>query len=88
MVRFETMPRRKTKIKYSRKNACKYLTPKGDISNSLQPLCYCPERDLVLGTKAYVCQVCDLYSETKKKITDVYQESKQEAEKKIKERES
>jgi endogenous inhibitor of DNA gyrase (YacG/DUF329 family) len=81
------VPRRKTKIKYSRKHACKYLTPKGDISNSLQTLCYCPERDLVLGTKAYVCQVCDLYSQTNKKISDVYQESKKEAEKKIKERE-
>ncbi|MEJ2279943.1 MAG: hypothetical protein P8Y70_19685 [Candidatus Lokiarchaeota archaeon] len=81
------MPRRKTKIKYSRKHACKYLTPKGDISNSLQTLCYCPERDLVLGTKAYVCQVCDLYSQTNKKISEVYQESKKEAEKKIKERE-
>ncbi|MHA1293388.1 MAG: hypothetical protein ACTSQJ_12055 [Promethearchaeota archaeon] len=82
-----TIPRRKQTIKYSRKFACKYLTPKGDISNSFQPLCYCPERDLVLGTKAYVCQVCTLYNATNVKITDIYEESKKEAEKRIKERE-
>lgn len=80
------IPRRKQKIKYSRKLACKYLTPKGDISNSLQPLCYCPERDLVLGTRAYVCQVCFLYSQTNKKIAEVYDESRKIAEKKIKEK--
>ncbi|MFX1317212.1 MAG: hypothetical protein ACFE9T_15225, partial [Promethearchaeota archaeon] len=80
------IPRRKQKVKYSRKLACKYLSPKGDISNSLQPLCYCPERDLVLGTRAYVCQVCSLYSQTNKKISEVYEESKKVAEKKIKEK--
>lgn len=80
------IPRRKQKIKYSRKLACKYLTPKGDISNSLQPLCYCPERDLVLGTRAYVCQVCFLYSQTNKKIGEIYEESRKKAEKKIKEK--
>jgi hypothetical protein len=80
------IPRRKQKIKYSRNFACKYLTPKGDISNSLQPLCYCPERDLVLGTRAYVCQVCWLYSQTNKKIPEVYEESRKIAEKKIKEK--
>jgi hypothetical protein len=80
------IPRRKQKIKYSRTFACKYLTPKGDISNSLQPLCYCPERDLILGTKAYVCQVCWLYSQTNKKIAEIYEESRRMAEKKIKEK--
>jgi hypothetical protein len=80
------IPRRKQKIKYSRKFACKYLTPMGDISNNLQPLCFCPERDLVLGRRAYVCQVCDLYVQTNKKIPDVYEESRREAEKKIKEK--
>ncbi|TXT59047.1 MAG: hypothetical protein BAJALOKI2v1_260016 [Promethearchaeota archaeon] len=81
------MPRRKQKLKYTRKKACKYLTPKGDISNTLQPLCFCPERDLVLAPKAYVCQVCHLYSQVDKKFAEVYEESKKEAEKKIKERE-
>lgn len=59
----------------------------GDISNSLQALCHCSERDLVLGRRAYVCQVCVLYSQTNNKISDVYEDSKKEAEKKIKERE-
>lgn len=80
------MPRRKQKIKYSRKFACKYLKPLGDFSNSLQPLCICNERDLVLGRRAYVCQVCSLYSQTNKKIPEVYDESKKVAEQKIKEK--
>lgn len=49
-------------------------------------MCYCPERDLVLGTKAYVCQVCLLYSQTDKKFSEIYEESKKAAEKKIKDR--
>ena len=80
------IPRRKQKIKYTRKLACKYLAPKGDISNSLQPLCVCPERDLIIAPRAYVCQVCYLYDpKTNLKISDVYEESKKTAEKKIKE---
>jgi len=61
----------------------------GDISNNLQALCYCKERDLVLGRKAYVCQVCELYDPQKsnQKIAEVYEESKRKAEKKIKEKE-
>ncbi|GAI64604.1 unnamed protein product, partial [marine sediment metagenome] len=59
----------------------------GDISNSLQPLCYCAERELVLGKKAYVCQVCKIYIQASKKISEVYEESRSEAEKKIKESE-
>lgn len=58
----------------------------GDISNNLQPLCYCPERDLILGRRAYVCQVCSDYTQTNRKIPDVYEESRKEAEKKIKEK--
>lgn len=80
------IPRRKQKIKYSRKIACKHLTPMGDISNNLQPLCYCAERDLVLGKKAYVCQVCKIYVQATKKVSEVYEESRREAEKKIKEK--
>lgn len=82
------MPRRKQKLKYTRKNACKHLESLGNVSSSLQPLAYCPERDLVLGTKAYVCQVCELYSQTNEKISDVFQESKKKAEKLIKEQEA
>lgn len=81
------IPRRKQKVKYSRKLACKFLEPKGDISHANQALCYCVERELVLGTRAYVCQVCALYTQANKKISDVYDESKRIAEKKIKERE-
>jgi len=83
------MPRRKQKIKYSRKVACKHLKPKGNISASLQALCYCPARDLTLGTRAYVCQVCAIYDPVKSnnRFSDVYEESKKLAEKKIKEKE-
>ena len=81
------IPRRKQKTKYSRKYACKNLIPKGDISNNLQALCYCTERDLVLGTKAYVCEMCSLYvQKSNVKIADVYEESRKLAEKKIKEK--
>ena len=58
----------------------------GDISNSLQPLCKCVERDLVLGKKAYVCQVCALYVQTNLRVSDVYEESRKGADKKIKEK--
>lgn len=80
------IPRRKQKIKYSRKFACKFLEPLGDFSNSLQALCICKERDLVLGRKAYVCQVCNLYSQVNKKFSDIYDESKKAAEQKVKEK--
>jgi predicted RNA-binding Zn-ribbon protein involved in translation (DUF1610 family) len=67
---------------------CKHLEPQGDISNSLQSLCYCPERDLVLGNRAYVCQVCTIYEPSKnnRRFSEVYEESKKIAEKKIKEK--
>ncbi|MFX1327586.1 MAG: hypothetical protein ACFE91_05510 [Promethearchaeota archaeon] len=82
------MPRRKQKIKYSRKIVCKHLEPKGDISNSLQSLCFCPTRDLVLGNRAYVCQVCSLYDAAKnnRRFSELYEESKKMAEKKIQEK--
>ena len=81
-----TIPRKKQKIKFARKFACKHLTSMGDIANSLQSLCYCPERDLILGKKAYVCQVCTLYVQTNQKVSEVYEESRKGAEKKIKEK--
>ena len=64
------------------------MEPMGEVSISLQPLCYCMERDLVLGTKAYVCQVCSLYDQTSKKISELYEESRDEAEKKMEEEET
>jgi len=70
----------------TRKFACKHLKSMGDISNSLQPLCYCGERDLVLGKKAYVCQVCALYVQITQRYSDIYEESRKGAEKKIKEK--
>lgn len=81
-----TIPRKKQKMTFARKFACKHLTSMGDIANSLQPLCYCAERDLVLGKKAYVCQVCNLYVQTNQRVSDVYEESRKGAEKKIKEK--
>ncbi len=82
------MPRRKQKIKYSRKIVCKNLEPKGNISNSLQSLCHCVARDLTLGSRAYVCQVCTLYDPGKnsQRFSEVYEESKKIAEKKIREK--
>ncbi|MGQ4875124.1 MAG: hypothetical protein ACP6IY_13745 [Promethearchaeia archaeon] len=62
------------------------MEPKGELSNSLQPLCYCTERDLVLGVKAYVCQVCALYSQVSKTFTEIYEESRKIAKQRIKER--
>ena len=82
------IPRRKQKIKYSRKLACKYLAPKGDISNCLQRLCNGTERELVLGTKAFVCETCTLYNPKNNiKISDVYEESRNLAEAKLQEKE-
>ena len=68
---------------------CKHLEPKGDISNSLQSLCYCHSRDLTLGTRAFVCQVCKLYDPVKntRRFSEVYEEGKKIAEKKIREKE-
>jgi hypothetical protein len=81
-----TIPRKKQKIKFARKFACKHLTSMEDISNSLQPLCSCAVRDLVMGKKAYVCQVCSLYVQTDQRVSDVYEKSRKGAEKKIKEK--
>ncbi|MFX1498667.1 MAG: hypothetical protein ACFFBH_14175 [Promethearchaeota archaeon] len=57
----------------------------GNISNSLQPLCFCPERDLILGRRAYICQVCAIYDPVKsnRKTQEVYEDSRKSAEKKI-----
>jgi predicted RNA-binding Zn-ribbon protein involved in translation (DUF1610 family) len=54
----------------------------------LQSLAYCPSRELVLGTRAYVCQVCTIYDPAKsnKRFADVYEESKSIAERKIREK--
>ena len=81
------IPRRKQKVKYSRKIVCKNLAPKGDVSNNLQALCFCSVRDLILGTRAYVCQVCTLYDPAKntRRFSDMYEESKKIAEDKIEE---
>ncbi|MFX1238515.1 MAG: hypothetical protein ACFFAS_16195 [Promethearchaeota archaeon] len=80
------IPRRKQKIKYARKQACKFLEPKGDVSNCLQPLCICVERELVLGTKAFVCETCALYNpKTNIKVMDVFEQSRKLAEQKLKE---
>lgn len=64
------------------------MSAKGEISNSLQPLCYCKERDLVLGLKAFVCQVCKLYNPQTSgiAISDVYDQSKKILEQAIKDK--
>ncbi len=82
------IPRRKTKVKFKKKIACEHLEPLGDVSNSLQPLCYCEERDLVLGSHstmgAFVCQVCDFYSPNgNTAVNEIYKKSKKMAEQKI-----
>jgi hypothetical protein len=60
----------------------------GDVSNALQPLCYCSARELVLGSHgsagAFVCQVCRLYEpDGNVTINEVYKKSKKMAEKKV-----
>ncbi|MHA1987364.1 MAG: hypothetical protein ACW98D_12060 [Promethearchaeota archaeon] len=54
----------------------------------MQSLCYCPTRDLILGTRAYVCQVCKLYDPAKsnRRFSDLYDESQKIAEQRIKEK--
>jgi len=54
----------------------------------LQSLAYCPSRELVLGTRAYVCQVCKIYDPAKsnKRFADIFEESKNIAEQKIREK--
>lgn len=54
----------------------------------MQSLAYCPSRELVLGTRAYVCQVCTIYDPAKsnKRFADIFEESKSIAEQKIKEK--
>ena len=56
----------------------------------MQSLCYCPTRDLILGTRAYVCQVCNKYDPAKnnRKFSEVYDESLKIAEQKIKEKQT
>ena len=56
----------------------------------MQALCYCPTRNLILGTRAYVCQVCKLYDPGKntRRFSDVYDESQKIAEQKIKEKQT
>lgn len=83
-----SIPRRKAKVKFKKKIACENLEPLGDVSNSLQPLCYCAERDLVLGSHttmgAFVCQVCWLYSpDGNVTAAEIYKKSKKMAEQKI-----
>lgn len=54
----------------------------------MQSLAYCPSRELVLGTRAYVCQVCKIYDPAKsnKRFADIFEESKNIAEQKIREK--
>ena len=54
----------------------------------MQSLAYCPSRKLVLGTRAYVCQVCKIYDPAKsnKRFADIYEDSKIIAERKIREK--
>ncbi|MHA1821567.1 MAG: hypothetical protein ACTSU2_12840 [Promethearchaeota archaeon] len=54
------------------KNACVYLKSMNKVSNSLQPLCYCEKRDLVLGRTAVVCSVCKFYTPSEKKLDELY----------------
>lgn len=69
------MPRRRRKTKKpdpKKFKACSNLITMNDISNSLQPLCYCKARDLVLGKGAIVCTVCDLYDPTEFVLNDLF----------------
>ena len=67
------MPTKSTKSKTSEiKDACIHLETMNEISYSLQPLCYCKERDLVLGKNAIICSVCALFKKSDKLLGEVY----------------
>jgi len=52
--------------------ACVHLETLNEVSYSLQPLCYCKARDLVLGKNAVVCSVCDLYKKSDNQLAEMY----------------
>ncbi len=48
--------------------ACVHLKTLNQVSNSMQPLCECVKRDLILGKLAGICSVCSYYKKTSNKI--------------------
>lgn len=54
------------------KDACVHLETMNKVSYSLQPLCYCKERDLVIGKNALVCLICDLFKKSDNQIGEMY----------------
>ncbi len=48
--------------------ACVHLKTLNQVSNSMQPLCECVKRDLILGKLAGICSVCSLYKKSSDKI--------------------
>ncbi len=54
------------------KEACVHLETMNKVSHSLQPLCYCSARDLVLGKSALVCSVCSQFKKSDNEIGEMY----------------
>jgi len=52
--------------------ACVHLETLNEVSYSLQPLCYCKARDLVLGRHAVVCSVCELFKKSDNQLGEMY----------------
>lgn len=48
--------------------ACVHLKTLNQVSNSMQPLCECVKRDLILGKLAGICSVCSYYKKSSDKI--------------------
>jgi hypothetical protein len=54
------------------KEACVHLETLNEVSYSLQALCYCKARDLVLGKGAVVCSVCELFKKSDSELGELY----------------
>ncbi len=52
--------------------ACVHLKTLNQVSNSMQPLCECVKRDLILGKLAGICSVCSLYKKSNEIISEMY----------------
>lgn len=68
------MTKKSTKSKKSNDelDACVHLETLNEVSYSLQPLCYCKARDLVLGKTAVVCSVCEMFKKSDHQLREMY----------------
>jgi hypothetical protein len=67
-----TKAKKSTAQDLDKTNACIHLKSLNTVSNSLQPLCECVKRDLILGKTAVICSVCEFYKKTSSTIGEMY----------------